>query len=139
MKTQNIQDIYELSAIQHGILFHCLYAPESEFYLVQTTFALRGELNLIAFDRAWQQVVARHASLRTSFYWEDINKPLQVVHKQVKIPIEQQDWRGFDPVEQQKLLESFLERDRQQGFDLSQECLMRITLLRLTAHSYKFI
>ncbi|MEM7592464.1 MAG: condensation domain-containing protein [Cyanobacteria bacterium P01_A01_bin.83] len=139
MKSQNIQDIYELTPIQHGILFHCVYAPESEFYLVQVIFDLRGKLNLIAFDRAWQQLLTRHTSLRTSFYWEDISKPLQVVHKEVKVPVEQQDWRGIDPVEQQKQLESFQKSDRQQGFDLSQECLLRITLLRLTDYSYKFI
>ncbi|MEM8676957.1 MAG: condensation domain-containing protein [Cyanobacteria bacterium P01_G01_bin.67] len=139
MKTQNVQDIYELSPIQQGLLFHCIYAPESRFYFVQKFFTIDGNLNLIAFDQAWQQVVARHTSLRTGFYWENINKPLQVVYKQVKVPIEQQDWRGLNSVEQQQQLESFLERDRQQGIDLSQECLMRLTLLRLSDDAYKLI
>jgi len=139
MKTENIQDIYELSPIQQGILFHCIYAPESGFYFVQKIFSLCGKLNFIAFNRAWQQVVARHTSLRTGFYWEDINKPLQVVYEKVEVPVEQQDWRGLDPVEQQRRLETFLERDRAKGFDLSQECLIRLTLFRLGEDSYKFI
>ncbi|MEM8721270.1 MAG: condensation domain-containing protein [Cyanobacteria bacterium P01_G01_bin.39] len=139
MKTQNIQDIYELSPIQQGILFHCIFDPESEFYLVQKTFTLSKNFNLINFERAWQEVVARHTSLRTGFYWEDAYKPLQVVYKQVKVPLEQQDWRGLNSAEQQQQLESFLERDRQQGIDLSQECLMRLTLFRLSDYSYKFI
>lgn len=107
MKTENIQDIYELSPIQQGILFHCIYAPESGFYFVQKIFTLCGNLNFVAFNRAWQQVVARHTSLRTGFYWEDINKPLQVVYEKVEVPVGQQDWRGLDPVEQQQRLESF--------------------------------
>ncbi|MEM7758016.1 MAG: condensation domain-containing protein [Cyanobacteria bacterium P01_A01_bin.40] len=139
MNTQNIQDIYELSPIQQGILFHCVYAPESGFYIVQKTFTLSKNFNLINFDRAWQQVVARHTSLRTSFYWEETNKPLQVVYKYVKVPIEQQDWRGLAPVEQQTRLESFLKSDRQKSIDLFQKCLMRLTLLRLSDDSYKFI
>jgi hypothetical protein len=139
MKTENIEDIYELSAIQQGILFHCIYAPDSGFYFVQKRFTLRGNLNFVAFDRAWQEVVAKHTSLRTGFYWEDINKPLQVVYKQVKVPLEQQDWRGIEPGVQQKRLESFLESDRKQGFDLSQDCLMRLTLIHLTDHSYELV
>jgi hypothetical protein len=139
MKTENIQDIYELTPIQQGILFHCIYAPESGFYFVQKIFTLCGNLNFVAFNCAWQQVVAQHTSLRTGFYWEEINKPLQVVYEQVEVSIEQQDWRGLNPVEQQQQLESFLERDRAKGFDLSQECLMRLTLFRLGDTTYKFI
>ena len=139
MKTENIQDIYELSPIQQGILFHCIYAPESGFYFVQKIFSLCGNLNFVAFNRAWQQVVARHTSLRTGFYWEEINKPLQVVYEQVKVPIERQDWRGLDLDEQQQRLESFLQSDRAKGFDLSQECLMRLTLFQLDDTTYKFI
>lgn len=139
MKTENIQDIYELSPIQQGILFHCIYAPESGFYFVQKIFTLRGKLNFDAFDRAWQEVVARHTSLRTGFYWENINKPLQVVYKRVQVPIQQEDWRGLTVEERERRFETFLQRDRDLGFDLAQECLMRITLFRLDEDTYKFV
>ena len=139
MKTDNIQDIYELTPIQQGILFHGIYAPESGFYFVQKIITLRGKLNVVAFNRAWQEVVARHTSLRTGFYWEDINKPLQVVYQKVAVPIEQKDWRELTPVEQQLQFESFLKCDRNLGFDLSQECLMRLTLCRLGENNYKLV
>jgi hypothetical protein len=139
MKTENIEDIYELTPLQKGILFHCLHAPELGLYFIQLSYTLHGNLNTTAFERAWQKVVDRHTALRTGFYWEEIDKPLQVVYKQVKVPLEQYDWRGIDPVEQQKRLKSFLASDRKQGFDLSQECLMRLSLIRLTDNSYEFI
>lgn len=139
MNTENIEDIYELSPIQKGILFHSLYAPELGLYFFQMPFILRGQLNLEAFVLAWQQLAARHTVLRTSFYWEDINKPLQVVNRQVNVPLEQQDWRELNPSEQEKQLKSFLERDRTLGFDLTQAPLMRLTLIRLTDDSYQFV
>jgi hypothetical protein len=139
MKTENIEDIYELSPIQKGLLFHSLYAPELGTYFFQMSFTLRGRLNVVAFDRAWQQVAARHTILRTGFYWENIDKPLQVVYRQVKVPLEQHDWREIKPLEQHKRLQSFLESDRQRGFDLSQECLMRLALIRCADDSYQFI
>ena len=113
--------------------------PNRGFYFVQKIFTLRGKLNFVAFDRAWQEVVARHTSLRTGFYWEDINKPLQVVYERVKVPIEQQDWQGLTLKQQEQRFKSFLQRDRNLGFDLAQECLMRITLFRLAEDTYKFV
>ncbi|MBD2013421.1 amino acid adenylation domain-containing protein [Microcoleus sp. FACHB-53] len=139
MKAENIQDIYELSPAQQGILFHSLYSPESGVYFVQIRFTLHGLLNVVAFDRAWQQVVARHTALRTSFYWEKLDKPLQVVQREVKVSLEQHDWRGIAPVEQQEQLDAFLESDRKQGFDLSQAPLIHLTLIRVADNSYQFV
>jgi hypothetical protein len=140
MNQENIQDIYELSHLQKGILFHCVYSSElTSLYLVQIAVTVRGNLNVMAFHRAWQEVVDRHTSLRTTFYWEDIEKPVQIVHKQVNVSLKQQDWRGIDPVEQHKRLESFLESDRHLGFDLSQEPLIRLTLFRFGEYYYEFV
>jgi len=139
MKAENIQDIYELSPTQQGILFHSLYSPESGVYFVQLCFTLHGRLNVVAFDRAWQQVVAHHTALRTSFYWENLDKPLQVVHQKVNVPFVQYDWRGMAAAEQQERLVAFLESDRKQGFDLSQAPLMRLTLIRVADDSYQLV
>jgi hypothetical protein len=137
--TKNIQDIYELSPIQKGILFHSLYAPEVGLYLMQTSYNVRVNLNIVAFERALQQLALRHTILRTSFYWEEADKPLQVVHQKVKIPLDQQDWRGIDLAEQQKRLKSFLKSDRERSFDFSQAPLMRITVIRLADQSYEIV
>jgi hypothetical protein len=139
MQVENIEDIYELSPIQKGILFHSLFAPELGLYFFQMPFLLRGNLNVDAFSSAWEQVANRHASLRTGFFWQDINKPLQVVYQQVTVPLEQCDWRGLNPGEQEEQLNTFLESDRALWFDLSQECLMRLTLFRLADNCYQFI
>ncbi|QLE40069.1 amino acid adenylation domain-containing protein [Nostoc sp. C052] len=135
----NIEDLYELSPMQQGMLFHTLYAPESEVYFEQLLCILSGELNFSAFKQAWQQVVARHPVLRSSFYWEEIEKPLQMVSKQVDLSWEQLDWRNFTPDEQQQYLEDFLKCDRQKQFDLSQASLMRFTVIHLKEYTYQFI
>ncbi len=66
----NIEDIYKLSPMQQGMLFHTLYAPDSEVYREQTSCSLKGNLNVSAFQQAWGQVVHRHPILRTAFYRE---------------------------------------------------------------------
>ncbi|NWF60098.1 MAG: non-ribosomal peptide synthetase [Fischerella sp.] len=139
MKAENIEDIYELTPVQKGILFHCLYSEQSALYFFQHIFTLRGNPDIDAFEKAWQLVVDRHTILRTGFYWKEAETPLQVVYKQVKVPLNQHDWRNLEPVEQKKQLESFILSDRKQGFDFSQPCLMRQTLIRLADDYYQCI
>ncbi|MBX9256330.1 amino acid adenylation domain-containing protein [Desmonostoc muscorum CCALA 125] len=135
----NIEDLYELSPMQQGMLFHTLYAPESEIYFEQLLCILSGELNFSAFEKAWHSVVARHAVLRSSFHWEEIEKPLQMVNKQVDLSWEKLDWRHLTGDEQQQSLEDFLQSDRQKGFDLAEAPLMRFTLIQLEEQTYQFI
>ncbi|MDF5726913.1 MAG: amino acid adenylation domain-containing protein [Rhizonema sp. PD38] len=135
----NIEDLYELSPMQQGMLFHTLYAPKSEIYFEQLLCIFSGELNFPGFQQAWLQVVARHPVLRSSFYWEEIEKSLQMVSKQVELPWVELDWRHLTPNEQQQHLEDFLQSDRQKEFDLSQAPLMRFTVIQLGEQTYQFI
>jgi amino acid adenylation domain-containing protein len=133
---RNVEDIYKLSPMQHGLLFHTLYAPESAVYFEQVTWVDKN-LNVSDLGRAWQQVLARHSILRTAFFWEGLDEPLQVVHRRVELPLEQHDWRRLAPEEQQRQLEILLKTDRQHGFVLSEAPLMRMILVRMdeTAHT----
>jgi amino acid adenylation domain-containing protein len=136
---QSIQDIYELSPMQHGMLFQTLYTPESGMYFQQTACTINGKLNITAFKQAWQQILTRHSVLRTSFYWEEIDKPVQVVLKQVNLPWQQYNWRSLSYADQQQRLEELLQAEREQGFQLDQAPLMQCTLIELADSTYKFI
>ncbi|MEM1256714.1 MAG: condensation domain-containing protein [Cyanobacteria bacterium P01_H01_bin.21] len=137
--TDDIQDIYELTPLQKGILFHGLYAPEEGLYFIQFSYAVEGNLNIEAMKYAWERLVARHAILRTNFFWEEIDKPLQVVHQQVTVPLEQEDWRSIAPEQHADRLKSFLIADRQRGFDFSKAPLTRMTVIRLSDRSYQIV
>ncbi|MBD3307338.1 amino acid adenylation domain-containing protein [candidate division KSB3 bacterium] len=136
---QNIENIYELSPMQQGMLFHTLYTPDSTIYFEQTSCTLEGALNVPALQRAWQQVVKRHPILRTSFHWEDIEKPLQLVHRDVELPWQQDDWQGDSLAEQQARLEALLVEDRSQGFALDHAPLMRCTLIQIAPETFYFV
>ena len=138
MKRDDIEDIYELSPTQQGMLFHTLYAAETSVYFDQYVITLRGALDLRAFESAWRQAMERHTVLRTSFHWEKVEKPLQVVHRQAALPLEHQDWRGASPAEQQERLRAFLRSETERGFDLSSAPLMRLALIRTGEESFHF-
>lgn len=136
---KNIEQFYPLSPVQEGMLFHNLYAPSAGDYVCQMHFLLDEQLDVTAFERAWQSVVDRHAVLRTFIVWEGVKKPIQVVQREVKVPLEQQDWRGLEKLDQQEQLKTLLLDDRARAFDLNRAPLMRLVLIRLADHSYYFI
>src|SRR5262249_43271709 len=105
----------------------------------QIVCALNENINYSAFDRAWQTVLNRHAILRTSFKWEGLPEPVQVVHPDLSLPLKQIDWRSLSQKDQEDKLKAYLEDDRRQGFDLTQAPLLHLALYRTGETAYKFI
>lgn len=48
-----IQDIYPLSFMQEGMLFHSLYDEQSRAYFEQASFTIKGQLDLDRFRKVW--------------------------------------------------------------------------------------
>ncbi|MBD2494905.1 type I polyketide synthase [Nostoc sp. FACHB-280] len=136
---ENVADIYELTPVQKGMLFHCLFDSELSLYFFQHLFTIRGNLNIEAFKQAWQLVMDRHPVLRTRFYWEELEHPLQIVYKQVEVTLNCYDWTNLNSAEQQAQLDAFIVSDRQKSFDFSQPCLMRHNLIRFTDDKYLYV
>jgi amino acid adenylation domain-containing protein len=134
-----VEDIYPLSPLQQGMMFHSLYAPKSRAYFHQYTCALKGDLDLSAFKMAWQRLIDRHTILRSALEWEELDEPVQIVHRGVGLPIEFLDWRATPSAEREREVESFLETDRELGFELSRAPLMRLSVIRLEAELHLFV
>jgi amino acid adenylation domain-containing protein/non-ribosomal peptide synthase protein (TIGR01720 family) len=134
-----VEDIYPLSPVQQGLLFHSLYEPEAGLYFEQKTFVLRGRLDVAAFRRACQRMADRHAILRTAFAWRGLDEPLQVVSRQAEVPWTVEDWRGLTADEQRARLQAFLKADRALYFDPSAAPLMRMAMLRMADDLYHFV
>jgi condensation domain-containing protein len=136
---RDIEDIYPLSPMQQGMLFYSLYAPHSGMYAEQMSCTLHGDLNVAAFEQAWRVVIERHPILRTAFAWEALDKPVQIVERNVQLPLEKYDWSNLPPAQQQKRLEQCVNEDRYRGFELSQAPLMRLKLIRLSDDANQFV
>jgi amino acid adenylation domain-containing protein/non-ribosomal peptide synthase protein (TIGR01720 family) len=134
-----VQDIYPLSPLQHGLLFHSVYAQESSSYLQQVSWHFNGELHVDLWKQAWQQLIQRHPILRTGFDWPGAEQPLQVVFDQVRFVWQDIDYSSQNRIEQQQSVEAFLQQDRQEPFDIKAMPLQRFALLRLSATHTVFV
>ncbi|NKQ37394.1 MAG: amino acid adenylation domain-containing protein [Chloroflexi bacterium] len=139
MNKKNIADFYPLSPMQQGMLFHSLYAPESGVYVEQMSCRLQGDLDSVAFIRAWEALLQRYDILRAGFLSKGLKEPVQVVHRQVTLPVKELDWREFTAVQQEIMLENLLAAERRAGFDLTQPPLMRLALAQTGENAYRFV
>jgi non-ribosomal peptide synthetase component F/acyl carrier protein len=137
-KLKNVEDIYPMSPMQQGILFHSLFEQGTGLYFLGMGCRIEGPLDVPAFRRAWEEVIRRHATLRSSLVWEGLNRPRQVVRKTVELPWHEEDWRSSSTDEQKKNWETFLAMDRREGFDFKRAPLLRLALMRTGEQSYYF-
>jgi len=134
-----LEDVYPLTPMQEGMLYHALSAPASGVYVEHLTWKLHGPLDAESFERAWRRAIERHPILRTALVWSGLEKPVQVVLRSVPACFESLDWSGLDPEEQENGLERFQTEDMRRGYDLSRPPLQRLALMRLGRDLHRFV
>ena len=137
-KFPNLEDIYPLSPMQEGMLFHTVYSPEDSIYFEQGIGRITGLKNIAAFNLAWQTLIERHSVLRSAFVWS-ASEALQIVNKSVEFEIVECDWRHLSLQLQEDKLNQYLSITRQQGFKLEQAPLMNFALMRIEDNTWQWV
>ena len=84
----NIKDIYALTPLQEGILFHHAVAAAGDPYVLTNLFGFASDARRQTHLDALQAVIGRHDILRTGLMWEGLSEPVQIVHRRVVLPVE---------------------------------------------------
>ncbi|WP_036047357.1 condensation domain-containing protein, partial [Paraburkholderia mimosarum] len=124
--TSTIQDIYALSPLQDGILFHHLLTTDGDPYLLLVQMAFTERDTLDRYLAAVQHVVNRHDILRTAFVWEGLSNPAQVVWRQASLPVTELKLSPADGPVTVQLAGRF--DPHQYRIDLSQAPLLRFVV-----------
>ncbi|HLA53014.1 MAG TPA: condensation domain-containing protein, partial [Flavitalea sp.] len=124
-------DIYPLSAMQEGLLFHYLMDQQTESYFEQILVTVKGDLNIKAVEQSMNDLTKRYDILRTVFLHKQYDRPLQLILKERKIDFHYQDiQRECQSGIKEAVVESYRLKDRERKFDLSQDVLMRLAVLK---------
>ncbi len=135
----DLEDLYPLSPLQQGLLFHSLYAPQSGVYIEQMHCRLRGALDGSSFALAWRRLLDRHAVLRTRFMWQNVTSPVQIVLPSADLPWLELDWQDCPRHEQEVRLRELIEHDRRLDFDCERAPLMRLALIHVATDKYEVV
>ncbi|MDX1699853.1 MAG: condensation domain-containing protein, partial [Melioribacteraceae bacterium] len=138
MKNKNIEDFYPLTPLQAGMLFHTLAESEDGIYVEQFKCIISGEFNINAFKESWHYVVRNHQILRSSFIYENIKEPIQVVHRKVEICFNEINLEDIDEKAKKLQVKKILNNEITEGFDFSKPPLMKFVIIKLSEDKIQF-
>ena len=119
-----------LSYAQERLWFLWRVSPRSDAYNVPLMIRLTGELDTTALGAAFDELVARHASLRTRFALRD-DEPVQIIQAAASRVLTQADLSYVPGDQRETTLAKRLEVLRSGAFDLERGPMLRAELIRL--------
>ncbi|WP_312653312.1 non-ribosomal peptide synthetase [Aminipila sp.] len=135
-KRSDVKDMYPLSPMQQGMLFHNMMDEKSKAYFEQTTFTINGDLDLSLFEKSFNQLIKRYDALRTIILYEKIKEPVQVVLKERSAKIYYTDISDMEEQQKEIWFERFKKKDMEKGFNLSEDMLIRISVIKIEQEKY---
>nr|WP_278314499.1 non-ribosomal peptide synthetase [Lolliginicoccus levis] len=133
-----LSDIWPLSPLQGGMLFHAVLAEESvDAYMVQLVLDLEGTVDAGRMQRALQALLDRYPNLRVAFASDRHGAPLQVVDDSATARLATFDVSAeADP---EAALRQILAEDKAVRFDMATAPLMRFALVDLGGGKHRLI
>ncbi|MBD2603279.1 non-ribosomal peptide synthetase [Scytonema hofmannii FACHB-248] len=130
-------DAYPLSSLQAGMLYHTEMHPESAIFHQIFTFDLHLSYSEVAWKKAIADICDAHPVLRTSFHWTGYSTPIQIVHKEVELPLTVVDLRSLGAKARQQVAE-WIELEKNRSFDITKPPLFCFQIHRLSDAELSF-
>jgi len=138
--SDDLEDVLPLApGTEH--MFEAYFArPEEGTPIVQllAPVSLRKE-DLHVLEHGWRRLVDRHSILRTSFIWDQFEKPLQLVHKRGQFFLGYEDLRGLSPAGQGRALGNYLREDRRRSYCPEIPCPVRLSAIQVTEDRFQIL
>nr|ACJ60990.1 TEG7 [uncultured soil bacterium] len=135
----NLLDIWPLSPLQEGLLFHAVDERGPDVYAGMRTLALDGPLDVARFRVSWQTLLDRHDALRASFHQLGSGAAVQAVAREVTLPWLEADLSHLPEDEALAEFERLAEESQADRFDLTKAPQLRLHLVRLGERRHRLI
>ncbi|MFF4764763.1 amino acid adenylation domain-containing protein, partial [Streptomyces sp. NPDC001292] len=141
MSQVRIEDVWPLSPLQEGLLFHAQYDEQArDVYVEQRVTDLAAPLDTQVLRASWEALLDRHASLRASFQQPaGMQQVVQVVLRGVTLPWREVDLSGLPAAEAEAEAARLIAAEHERRFDLAVPPLLRLLLVRLDESRYQLV
>ncbi|MEG3940390.1 amino acid adenylation domain-containing protein [Microcoleus sp. S36b_A3] len=124
-----------LSFAQQRLWFLDQLVPNNPFYNVPAALRLTGSLKFSALQQTFNEIVRRHEALRTTLAVVS-GQPVQRIAAAFHLPINVVDLRNLPKESRQTEANRLTAQEAQRSFNLSNDLLLRVTLLQLDDAEY---
>ncbi|MFE7120118.1 condensation domain-containing protein, partial [Streptomyces sp. NPDC057654] len=140
MTRSAVEDVWPLSPLQEGLLFHASFDDQGpDVYTVQTVLAVTGPLDAARLRASWEALVARHAALRACFRQVDGARTVQVIAREVDLPWREADISELAEADAADRVEELIAQERAERFDPAVPPLLRFLLVELADGEHRLV
>ncbi|WAP59563.1 non-ribosomal peptide synthase/polyketide synthase [Streptomyces sp. S465] len=141
MTQMRVQDVWPLSPLQEGLLFHAVYDERgTDVYVEQLVLDLAGNVAPATMRTSWQALLDRHDSLRAGFrQLAGMAQPVQVIARGVALPWREEDLSGLDAEVAWAESERLGVEERERRFDLAVPPLLKVLLVKVGSERYRMM
>ncbi|MFJ6483569.1 amino acid adenylation domain-containing protein [Streptomyces sp. NPDC091682] len=133
----HVEEVLPLAPLQEGLYFHAVYDDRAlDVYLMQNFVELLHAVDGPALRAAFDTLLRRHPNLRSGFWHEGLDGPVQVVPGEWELPWREIDLSHLDRAAQDEALREFSLADAAARFDLAAPPLLRVALIRFSAERW---
>jgi len=139
--SQDIEDIYPLSDIQKGLVFHSMEESDSLLYYGQFVYRIyEPGFNPDGFTKAFSLMVQKHSILRTGFNISDFDEPVQIVYGNIPLPITYVDNSSMPSHQSETQIDEYIASDKKNPFNMNNgELLWRLRIFDLGAGNIRVV
>ena len=129
---------YPLSFAQQRLWFLDQLVPGSPFYNIPAAIPIQYPINVEHFERALNEIIRRHESLRTTFAIHN-GEPVQIIAPSLQLSLSVIDLRHLTPSERDQEAQRLAGAEAQQPFDLMKGPLIRAQLIQKGYSEWVFL
>ncbi|MEV0119910.1 amino acid adenylation domain-containing protein, partial [Streptomyces sp. NPDC050844] len=140
MARARVEDVWPLSPLQEGLLFHASFDDQgADVYQGQRGVDLIGPLDADMLRASWAALLDRHAALRASFRRRSSGEPVQVIAREVTLPWQHADVSGLAEADAAAEIGRRCEAELRERFDPATPPLLRLLLIRLAEDRHRLV
>ncbi|BAZ20861.1 non-ribosomal peptide synthase [Kalymmatonema gypsitolerans NIES-4073] len=135
IESVSTDQLIPLSFPQQRLWFLDQMEGNSAAYNMAAAVEITGDLQVSILEKIIAEIIQRHAILRTTFKTVD-GKAVQIIAPSLTLTLPVLDLQTLSAEEQFAEVERLAIEEQVRPFDLTKDCLLRVTLLRLASESY---
>ncbi|MGM9977178.1 MAG: condensation domain-containing protein, partial [Clostridium sp.] len=134
---ENLESICSLTLMQEGMLYHKILDEDSTSYFIQQILSFNDTIEIDNISKSIKLLCYKYDVFRTSILYKNLSTPRQVVLKHKETEFSIIDISKYNNKEEK--FEQIANDDINRGFDLEEDSLMRITIVKYSECKYKML
>lgn len=123
LNTDEVEDFYELSDIQFGMIYHSITGSNKFMYHDQFIYQLKiKDFSYENLLNALNLMIRKHEILRVNYNLTDFSVPIQIIYKDLDFDLQYEDISTLDLENQEIIIKQYVSIDKDTPFELEKPC-----------------